>query len=177
MRLAIGPGHAEHVQNLLAVDRMAGRKADARIVERLLRTPEEQIFVLCRQNLVNREARVLRDGLDLFLFKTLDDIGAAVEERQRASPRVADVMIFDAGNLRLAQEEIGIGGKEGGIALLFDKFERSGAVHARRQLLRVGDVLGRQDRQKRRQIVVLSGRIALPLGVDAASVIVDDVDL
>src|ERR1700738_3428576 len=117
MRLTIGPGNAEDVENLFAVDRMAGCEADARIVERLLRTPEEQIFVFGRQNLVNREARVLRNGLDLFLFKPLDNIGAAIEERQRTSPSVADVMIFDAGNLGFAHEEVGIGGKEGGIAL------------------------------------------------------------
>ena len=62
------------------------------------------------------EARILRDGVDLLCFEALDDVGFAIEQRERAGRGVADEVIFDAGNLRRAHEEVRIGGKDGGVA-------------------------------------------------------------
>ena len=177
MGLGVGAGDAENVEHLLAVDRMAGREPYARIVERLLRTAEEQIFVLDRHRLVDVEARILRDRVDLLGFEALDDVGFAIEQRERAGRGVTDEVILDAGNLRRAHEEVRIGGEDRRVALLLHIFEGAGAVHARRKLRLVRHILGGHDRQERREIIIERRGVAELLGVDVAGVIVDDVDL
>src|SRR5712672_1322197 len=108
MRLREDAGHPEHLEDLLAVDRVTCRQAYPWVIKRLLRTTEEQIFVLDRHRLVDVEARVLRDGLDLFLLQPLDDVGLAVQERKRPRRGVADEMILDTWDLRRAEEEVRI---------------------------------------------------------------------
>ena len=161
MGLGIGAGDAENIEDLLAVDRVTGGEADARIVKRLLRAAKEQILVLDRDRLVDVEAGILRDRVDLLGLQTFDDVGFAVEKRQRPRRGVADEVIVDAWNFRRAEEELGIGGQDRGVALLFDIFVGTGAVHPRRQLGFVRHVLGRHDRQEGRKVIVERRRVAM----------------
>src|SRR5258708_7338766 len=176
MRLREDAGHPEHLEDLLAVDRVTCRQAYPRIIKRLLRTTEEEIFVLDRHRLVDVEAWVFRDGLDLLLLQPLDDIGLAVQKGERSRRRVANEMILDTWNLGRTEEVVRIRGQDRRIALLLDIFIRPSTVHARRQLRLVGNVLGRQDREKGRKIIIECCRIALRLGVDMAWIINDHVD-
>ena len=149
VRLRIGAGDAEHVEQHAAVDGVAGGLTDADVVEGRLRAAEEQVLVLHRHRPVDLEAVVLLDRVDLLLLEALDDVGLAVEQRKRAGRGVTDIAVFDGGDARLAEIEVRVRLHEGRIALLLDEAEGAGAVRLRRQLRLVGHVLRRHDRQER----------------------------
>jgi hypothetical protein len=127
-------GRAQNFDDHRAVDRVAGRLADERIVEGRLRAAEPEIFVLDRDDAADGDLVVALERSHLFRFQTLDDRGLAVEQGQHACRAVADEIEVDAGNLRLTFEvAIRIGFEDRGIAFLLDELERPGAVQALRQ--------------------------------------------
>ena len=133
---------------------MSGSLAHAHVIERCLRAAEPQIFVFYRHRLVDYEFWIFCDGVNLFLFQTLDDIGLATHKRQSAGGGVAHKFIGNAGNLRFASIEILVCDHNSRVAFLLHKLKSSCAVGARCKKLLIGNIFCRHDREEGREIVI-----------------------